>query len=79
LERAIRDSRDDLTLSIDDIERERLFQVVREQSVRGEDSYQMLLRTQIVYEYRDAQGRWFGINPSLEETDWFQAWQQQNR
>jgi hypothetical protein len=79
LERAIRDSRDDLTLSIDDIERERLFQVVREQSVRGEESYQMLLRTQIVYEYRDAQGRWFGINPSLEETDWFQTWQQQHR
>lgn len=72
LEQAIKDYRDDLVLSIDQSEWELLWQVHQNQSVRGEESYQSLLRSMLVYEYRDSQGRWFALNPSLEETEPFQ-------
>ncbi|GAB4347457.1 MAG: hypothetical protein Fur0042_13830 [Cyanophyceae cyanobacterium] len=74
LEHAIRDYRDDLVLSIDNNEWELLLQVAGGEGIRGEEDYQRLLRSMLVYEYRDARGRWFGINPALEETERFQAW-----
>lgn len=71
LEDAIRQSRDGLILAITDDEWDLLRQVVHRQSVSGEDDYQTLLRSLFVFEYQDKQGRWFGINPVLAETDKF--------
>ncbi len=69
LEAVIKDYRDDLLLAIDDDEWELLFQVVQQQSVKGEAEYQRLLRSMFVFEYRDPIGRWFGISPALAESD----------
>jgi AAA ATPase domain len=69
LEAVIKDYRDDLLLAIDDDEWELLFQVVHQQSVKGEAEYQRLLRSMFVFEYRDPVGRWFGISPALAESD----------
>lgn len=74
LELVIRERRDYLTSCITDDEWELLFQVVQQQTVRGDAEYQILLRSMFVFEYRDQNGCWFGINPALEETQKFQAW-----
>jgi hypothetical protein len=74
LESVIRERRDYLTSSITDNEWELLFQVVQHQTVRGDVEYQTLLRSMIVFEYRDHEGCWFGINPALEEAQKFQSW-----
>ena len=71
LEDTIRKSRDSLILGVDEPEWELLRQVVKRQSVSGEENYQTLLRSLFVFEYQDKQGRWFGINPLLAETDNF--------
>ena len=78
LEGVIRESRERLLLAIDDKEWDLLFQVVQQQKVKGEEEYQTLLRSMFVFEYRDRQGNWFGINPLLLETETFRSWQQQN-
>lgn len=77
LESVIRESRDYLTSSIDDQEWELLFQVVQQQTVKGDAEYTTLLRGMFVYEYRDRQGNWFAINPALAETQKFQTWLKQ--
>jgi hypothetical protein len=74
LDSVIRERRDYLTASITDDEWELLFQVVRQQTVRGDTQYQTLLRSMLVFEYRDRDGTWFGVNPALEETQKFQSW-----
>jgi hypothetical protein len=74
LEGVIRERRDTLTSSINDQEWELLFQVVQHQTVRGDPEYQTLLRSMFVFEYRDQEGCWYGINPALEETHQFQSW-----
>ncbi len=71
LEDAIQEYRDTLLRSIDADEWNLLGQVVQQQSVSGEADYQSLLRSLFVFEYQDKQGRWFGINPVLEETAQF--------
>jgi hypothetical protein len=76
LEAVVKDYRDDLLLAIDDQEWELLFEVVSQQSIRGEFEYQRFLRSMFVFEYRDPVGRWFGISPALAETDKVLAWQQ---
>lgn len=76
LEAVIKDYRDDLLLAIDEQEWQLLYEVVNQQSVRGETEYQSLLRSMFVFEYRDRVGRWFGISPALAETEKVQAWQQ---
>jgi hypothetical protein len=73
LESVIKGYRDDLALAVDEEEWDLLSQVVRQQIVKGEREYQVLLRSGFVYEYRDEGGRWFGINPALAETDRFQT------
>ncbi len=73
LEHVIKGYRDDLVLAIENEEWELLFQVVQNQLVKGEKEYQVLLRSMFVFEYRDEQGRWFGINPSLAETEKFKS------
>jgi len=74
LESVIRERRDYLASSITDDEWNLLFQVVQQQTVRGDIQYQTLLRSMFVFEYRDLEGNWFGINPALEETQQFKSW-----
>lgn len=76
VENVIREYRDGLLLAIDNEEWEMLHQVVQQQSVSGEAGHQTLLRSLFVFEYQDRQGRWFGINPALAETEKFKSWQQ---
>ena len=57
------------------MEWELLFQVVNRQSVTCEEESQILLRSMFVFEYRDQDGRWFGINPALAETRKYKEWQ----
>lgn len=78
LEGVIRERRDYLISSIDDSEWNLLFQVVQQQTVRGDIEYQTLLRSQWVYEYRDYEGSWFCLNPALAETRKFQQWLHNN-
>ncbi|MEX0271860.1 P-loop NTPase fold protein [Leptolyngbyaceae cyanobacterium UHCC 1019] len=74
IEQVIRERRDGLARAIDDDEWKLIFQVVKNQSVKGEIEYQTLLRSMFVFEYYDAQGGWFGINPILTETKRYQDW-----
>lgn len=76
LEAVIKDYRDDLLLAIDEYQWELLFEVVKQQSVKGESDYQSLLRSMYLFEYRDPKGRWFGISPALAETEKVVTWQQ---
>jgi hypothetical protein len=76
LENVIQEYRDDLLAAITEQEWELLFQVVQRQNVTGEEECQTLLRSMFVFEYRDHEGRWFGINPALAETKKYKAWQQ---
>ena len=78
LEDVIRQERDSLLLAIDNHEWELLFQVVRKLEVNGDHEYQTLLQSLFVFEYQDEQGKWFGLNPLLFETQNYQAWIQQN-
>jgi len=78
LESVIKDYRDDLLLAIDESQWELLFEVICQQNIKGESDYQSLLRSMYLFEYRDPQGRWFGISPALAETEKVLARQQIN-
>ncbi len=67
LERVIRDKSNQMKLGVDDKEWELLRQVQQSQEVRGDEEYQILIGTRLVYEYRDSQGSWFQVNPILAE------------
>ncbi len=67
LENVICQRRNDLCLAITPDEWELLQQVEQDKTVRGEDGYQVLLRSLFVFEYRDQQGCWFDINPILAD------------
>ncbi len=75
LEAVIKDYRDDLLLAINEQEWQLLYEVVNQQNLKGDSEYQRLLRSMFVFEYRDVQGRWFGISPALAETEKVLAWQ----
>lgn len=75
LEAVIKDYRDDLLLAINEQEWELLYEVVNQQNLKGDSEYQRLLRSMFVFEYRDLQGRWFGISPALAETEKVITWQ----
>ncbi|NJK70128.1 MAG: AAA family ATPase [Microcoleus sp. CSU_2_2] len=77
LKSVIRNFRDSLKNGIDNDEWELLFNVVKEQSIKGDKEYQDLLRNLWVFEYVDSDGNWFALNPLLMETDKFKLWQQQ--
>jgi AAA ATPase domain len=73
LEMVIREYRDDLIAAISENEWELLHQILRQRdNVKGEDEYQTLLRSLFLFEYRDVEGRWFGINPAIAESKKFQ-------
>lgn len=75
VEGVIREHRDGLILGITDDEWNMLSRVVQQQSVSGEDGHQSLLRSLFVFEYQDPQGRWFGVNPALMESEKFKLFQ----
>ena len=75
LESVIRDERDALMSLIDAQEWTLLFEAISQQDERGNDAYNPLLRSLFLYEYRDIEGRWFGLNPVLAETKRYRAWQ----
>lgn len=72
-ERVIRSYQDDILLALENHEWKSIFQVLNEQNLSGEKEYQLLLRSMFVFEYQDAQGRWFGLNPALRETERFRT------
>ena len=73
LEMVIREYRDDLVSAINDSEWKLLQQVLQQQdNVKGEEEYQILLRSMFLFEYRDVDGRWFDINPAIAESRKFQ-------
>jgi len=78
LELVIRERRDYLTSSIDDQEWNLLFQVVQQQTVKGDAEYQTLLRSMWVFEYRDRDGCWYDLNPALKEAQQYQSWVKNN-
>ncbi len=74
LEDVIKEYRDDLLAAISDDEWKLLFQALEHKSVRGDDHYQILLRSMFLFEYRDREGRWYWINPALAESRQFKTW-----
>ncbi|MBD2109576.1 AAA family ATPase [Nodosilinea sp. FACHB-13] len=74
LEAVIRNERDSLMGLVSDHEWDLLLQAVSRQDVQGDEDYNILVRSLFLYEYRDAQGRWFGPNPLLAETDRYRSW-----
>jgi len=75
LESVIRDERDALIGLIDAEEWALLFQAIGMEEDPGNDAYNPLLRSLFLYEYRDDDGRWFGLNPVLAETRRYRVWQ----
>ncbi len=71
LEKVIVSRRNQMTLAIDDQEWELLRQVSDNKRVSGNEHYQVLIRSMFVYEYRNEEGSWFGINPLLMEAEQF--------
>lgn len=74
LEAVIRNERDSLMGLISNQEWDLILQAVSRQEVQGDEDYNILVRSLFLYEYRDAQGRWFGLNPLLAETDRYRSW-----
>ena len=68
LEQVIRSRCNKIRLAIDEEEWKLLRQVHQNQEVSGDDHYRVLVRSLFVYEYSDAQGSWFTVNPILVET-----------
>jgi hypothetical protein len=66
LDNVVNQAHNALVSAIKDDEWELLQQIVEKQSLSPEESY--LLRSLFLFEYRDAQRRWFGINPLLAES-----------
>lgn len=75
LEAVIRDERDALMSLIDATDWALLFEAISMGDEQGNAGYNPLLRSLFLYEYRDAEGRWFGLNPVLAETNRYRQWQ----
>jgi nucleoside-triphosphatase THEP1 len=67
LEDVIRSRRNEMTMPISDLEWELLRQVRQRKKVSDDDGYQKLIRSRLVFEYRDKGESWFDINPILAE------------
>jgi hypothetical protein len=65
LEAVIRARRNEMTMPISDDEWELLRQVRQRKKVSGDQEYQTLIRSRLVFEYRDRGESWFDINPIL--------------
>lgn len=71
----IRDERDALLGLIDAEEWALLFEAMTTGDEQSNEAYNPLLRSLFLYEYRDDEGRWFGLNPVLAETKRYRSWQ----
>lgn len=71
LEEVIRARRNEMTMPISDEEWELLRQVHQTRRVRGDEGYQTLIRSRLVFEYRQASESWFDVNPILLEAKEF--------
>lgn len=67
LEEVIRSYRNERTMPISDYEWELLKQVRKRKKVSDDDGYQKLIRSRLVFEYRDGGESWFDINPILAD------------
>jgi len=67
LEAVVRSRRNEMTMPISDDEWELLRQVRQRKKVSGDQGYQTLIRSRLVFEYRDSGESWFDINPILAE------------
>lgn len=67
LEAVIRARRNEMTMPISDDEWELLRQVRQRKKVSGDQGYQTLIRSRLVFEYRDRGESWFNINPILAD------------
>ena len=56
-----------MMMSISDDEWTLLKQVRQRKRVSGDQDYQTLIRSRLVFEYRDRDGSWFDVNPILLE------------
>lgn len=69
LERLIEEYRNGLVAAVDEHEWDLLRQVKVSKQVEMGQEYRSLIRSMFVYEYRDALGSWFDINPVLIEAE----------
>lgn len=66
VERVVRQRRNELLQAITPNEMALLQQVKQEKNVRGEENYELLLKSMFVFEYRSGDhGHWFDVNPIL--------------
>ena len=65
LEAVVRSRRNEMTMHIDDEEWEMLRQVRVRKKVSGDRDYQTLIRSRLVFEYRNQGESWFDVNPIL--------------
>ena len=67
LEKVIRDNRNAMLITVSDDQWELLRQVRERKTVRGDQGYQTLIRSRLVFEYHEGSESWFAINPVLAE------------
>ncbi|NJP08795.1 MAG: AAA family ATPase [Leptolyngbyaceae cyanobacterium RU_5_1] len=67
LEEVIRSRRNEMVMPVSDQEWELLRQVRRRKKVSGDQGYQTLIRSRLVFEYRDRGESWFDVTPILAE------------
>jgi hypothetical protein len=67
LETVIRSFRNEMIMQISDSEWDLLRQVQHKKQVRGDQEYQTLIRSRLVFEYRANGESWFDVNPILQE------------
>ena len=65
VESVIKQRCNELSLAITEDEWELLSEVTECKSFRGDERYELLLRSMFVFEYRNEDGSWFDINPIL--------------
>ncbi|ESA32158.1 hypothetical protein N836_26570 [Leptolyngbya sp. Heron Island J] len=68
LETVIRSFRNEMIMQISDFEWALLRQVQERKEVRGDQEYQTLVRSRLVFEYRSQGQSWFDVNPILKES-----------
>jgi hypothetical protein len=67
LEEVIRARRNEMVLQLSDAEWALLRQVRQRKKVGGDQDYQTLIHSRLVFEYRDQGESWFDVNPILLE------------
>mgnify|MGYP002785156781 CR=1 FL=1 len=67
LEEVIRARRNEMVLPVSDEEWELIRQVQQRKKVSGDQGYQTLIRSRLVFEYRDRGESWFDVNPILAD------------